>query len=424
MVDPAVAEFFEGRKEDWLKKKINSTMAQDEITALLQECNEQFSLENWLPNAAARISSRALTTHPSKFTHPSTGVGKKNIKEGTYVTPVHYLGEYKNDGFCRTGNVKNVNVDSVGNAADLDVEEFLSIKIDDGKTILNHIESDTPLAVKLLKIDGYEHEALRKGFLSVRRTGGETVTNSKIKQVYFPVDEGYHQLSILTNSGIAFELRKRIDSIRFSDEVKEQRELKKKNEFSENGYSEIYNLTTIGYGGTKPQNISVLNNQNGGKTHLLSSLPPQLQKRQVHFPKSDFFKESFRQSEYLDVFQALHKIIKTDYNNVNIREGRDYRIQELIDRILNKMWLVRSVASNQYHADSSNLKAHQKIWLCDDKADERENSEDWLDRLLKEISTWLILTYENKTAKQKIKLGEQERVKVVALLEQNKEAFR
>lgn len=99
-------------------------------------------------------------------------------------------------------------------------------------------------------------------------TDDSVVTSSKIKQVYFPVwldDEDYHLLSILTPSGLLFEMRRRIDDIRFSEQTKTLRDLKRKGEYSEVGFKEIYGLTTIGFGGTKPQNISVLNNQNAGK---------------------------------------------------------------------------------------------------------------------------------------------------------------
>jgi len=139
--------------------------------------------------------------------------------------------------------------------------------------------------------------------------------------------------------------------MRFSDELKSLRDLKRKNEFSEQGFPELYGLSTIGYGGTKPQNISVLNNQNGGKAHLLLSAPPALNKQKIHFPKQNFFGESFRYYECREVFDALHKLFKTDYNNKNIREGRDYRVQELVDRMIDRMWVVRLVSAEHYRPE-------------------------------------------------------------------------
>ncbi|MBL4712189.1 MAG: type I-F CRISPR-associated protein Csy1, partial [Gammaproteobacteria bacterium] len=245
-----------------------------------------------------------------------------------------------------------------------------------------------------------------------------------IKQVYFPVGPGYHQLSILTNSGLIYKLRERIDVIRFSEENKIIRALKRNNQFSDQGFIELYNLTTIGYGGTKPQNISVLNNRNGGKTHLLQSLPPSLEKRTIRFPKSNFFAESIRYWDCQDIFQALHKIFKTDYNNIKIREGRDYRLQDMMNRIIARMWAVRSIEDSQYHAKSSQLKGYQKIWLLHEHVPQREDGELWLDQLCKEISIWAIKGYQNILGKQAIKLGEDERLEIYEIIDQNRGALK
>ena len=124
------------------------------------------------------------------------------------------------------------------------------------------------------------------------------------------------------------------------------------------------------------------------------SVPPTLQKRDIRFPKHNFFSESFRYYEYREVFYALHKLFKTDYNNIRIREGRDYRLQDLMDRIIDKMWAVRAVSKEQYRSEHSQLKPHQKIWLCEEFQQTREEENDWLDKLCKEISSWIIRTYE------------------------------
>jgi CRISPR-associated protein Csy1 len=220
---------------------------------------------------------------------------------------------------------------------------------------------------------------------------------------------------------MVYQLRERLDKLRFSDEVKELRDKKRKNEFSEQGYSEIYGLTTIGYGGTKPQNISVLNNQNGGKAHLLSSLPPSIEKRHIHFPKSDFFVESFKKYEYADNFKVLHKLFQADYNNINIRDARDRYLQEIIDLLIDKMWSVRAVSKTQFHQDSSSLSSVQRTWLHSDNADKREESDQWLSSLITEISAWLSRSYEKVLAKKAIKLGEEERLLFANIVERNKE---
>ena len=72
------------------------------------------------------------------------------------------------------------------------------------------------------------------------------MTDERIKQVYFPVEGDYHLLSILTPSALLYELKNRINEIRFGEEAKQAREAKKKNLFHPSGFGDIYNLTTIG----------------------------------------------------------------------------------------------------------------------------------------------------------------------------------
>jgi CRISPR-associated protein Csy1 len=420
MVDSAIDAFFTERKETWLKKNLKSSMEESEVREKQLECDQVFSPETWFPNAAKRAGQMSIATHPCTFSHPSS---RKN-KNG-YATPVIADACKRVDGYLRSGNVV-VETDALGNAAVLDVYKFLTLEMEDSKKLIEHIQEDSELAVGLLTIQTENYESLKNGFLKMTESDdtGDTITSSKIKQVYFPANDSYHQLSILSNSGIIYELRKRIDNLRFSDEVKGLRELKRNNVYSERGFAELYNLTTIGYGGTKPQNISVLNNQNGGKAHLLMSVPPTLQKRNIRFPKQSFFRESFRYYEYREVFDALHKLFKTDYNNVRIREGRDYRLQDLMDRIINKMWAVRAVSKEQYRSEHSQLKPHQKIWLCEEFQHTREEENDWIDKLCNEITNWIIRTYEKLLKKQAYKLDESIRLYIHKIVTQNREALR
>ena len=419
MLDPKIQSYFSDRKEAWLKKKVHDSMNDYERKEQEQECEQVFSFNEWLPNAARRAGQISMSTHPCTFSHPSA---RKN-KNG-YVSSVLVEIDRDADGFLKTGNV-SVATDALGNAAALDVYKFLTLVMQDGKSLLAHIQQNSDLAKKLLTIKSESYEHLKSGFLAMVEGSTENITSSKIKQVFFPVDDDYHQLSLLTNSGMVYQLRARLDKMRFSDEVKELRDKKRKNELSEQGYSEIYGLTTIGYGGTKPQNISVLNNQNGGKAHLLSSLPPSIEKRNIHFPKRNFFVESFKKYDYADTFKGLHKLFLADHNNLNIRDARDYYLQQMMDLLVDKMWAVRAVSKQQYHQESSSLSLYQRTWLHSDYAEQRAESDDWLDKLVAEISRWLSNSYETVLKKQEaIKLGEEERLLFVGIVNENRESLR
>ena len=417
MRQEAIDDFFTKRKEDWLKKKQKASMSEDELFELKLECEKLFSLEEWLPNAAKRAGQISMSTHPCTFSHPSA---RKN-KNG-YVTPVMVDSKQCNDGYLRSGNV-DVETDALGNAAALDVYKFLNLMMDDGLSLIEHIKNDTQIAKALLSIKTASYKTLKDGFLEMVNSSSETVTSSKIKQVYFPInDSEYHLLSILTNSGVVYHMRHIIDDLRFGEKTKVLRELKKESKASDESFMEIYNLTTIGYGGTKPQNISVLNNQNGGKAHLLMSMPPVIKRREVRFPKRNFFGESIRAWELREVFMALEKIFKTDYNNKKIREGREYRYEQIIDMIILKMYKVREAAEEQYFEKNSQLKTDQKIWLLDDK--KRFDEEAWLETLQKEIVSWFVRSFEEIIGKKIIIYGKREKEDFAEVLASYKEALR
>ncbi|GIA11180.1 TPA: type I-F CRISPR-associated protein Csy1 [Vibrio cholerae] len=420
MIDPVIAAFFAERKEAWLKKNISAAMSDAEVLEKQQECEQNFLLDNWLPDAAKRAGQISVASHPCTFSHPSA---RKN-KNG-YVSSIIAKNKPRIDGFLRSGNV-SVEPDALGNAAALDVYKFLSLEMSDQRSLLVHIEQESELARQLLDIPSCEYQALRDGFLKMVDSDQASVSSSKIKQVYFPIADGeYHLLSLLTHSGHLFELRKRLDALRFGDAVKEARECKKTNHFHPAGYQEIFGLTTIGFGGTKPQNISVLNNQNAGKAHLLASIPPELTPRDIRLPRTDFFIESFNAWQAKEVLESLHRLFLTDYNNINLRDGRDYRIQQYVDLVIEKMWQVRLFLEAYSGELSSALPLEQKIWLYPEFAEQRQQEDEWLDKIIRHIARGLINHYSrSKVITNPVTLADQELLAIEEVVASNKENLR
>lgn len=421
MPDPEIQAFFSERKVAWLKKESNASMQEADILALQVKCDTIFSAEQWLPNAARRAGQIRMSTHPCTFSHPSA---QKN-KNGK-TTVIIASAPRRPDGYLKTGSTY-VETDALGNAAALDVYKFLTLTMQDGQSLLHHIQQDSPLANQLLSIQSASYQTLKEGFLAMAESDSDVVTSSKIKQVYFPVDDGYHQLSLLSNSGILYQLRSRIDALRFAEKNKPLRELKRKNSYSEEGFSEIYNITTIGYGGTKPQNISVLNNKNGGKAHLLLSIPPELVVRSVYFPTTNFFGDTVRYYHCREPLKKLHNIFSAGLDSViprrNLQSGRDHRIEEIFDTLIKHMWAVRSVSDEQYREDSSQLPSYQKLWLCEHHQDQRQIQDDWLDQLCQEIAKWIARAYKH-LVKKPVALGEVELNYIQRFIQAHREALR
>ncbi|EGQ9158721.1 type I-F CRISPR-associated protein Csy1 [Vibrio parahaemolyticus] len=418
VIDPAIEAFFAERKEAWLKKNMSTAMDEQQLREKQQECEQNFSLSNWLPDAAKRAGQISISSHPCTFSHPSA----RKSKNG-YVSSVIAKNRAQADGFLRSGNV-SVEVDALGNAAALDVYKFLSLEMADRRSLLTHIEQGSELAQGLLTQPNTDYQTLREGFLKMIDTDQEAISSSKVKQVYFPVAEGeYHLLSLLTHSGHLFELRQRLDALRFGEEVKQARECRKNGQFYPDGYQEIFGLTTIGFGGTKPQNISVLNNKNAGKAHLLASTPPELKPRNLRLPTTDFFKESFTAWQAKEMLEALHRLFKTDYDNINIRDGRDYRIQEYVDLVIHKMWQVRLFLADYQGDLSSDLKPEQKFWLYPEYEQYRLEENEWLEGIIRQISRSLIFNY-SKVTNNSTALADDELLAIERVVRDNKEALR
>lgn len=412
MMDPAIQTYLSERKVTWLKDKLKIAKSEAEQQDIERAAADKFDLANWLPDAAKRAGQLAMVTHPGKFSHP-----------GAKTSSVIADAERKADGYLRTGNVA-AEFDVFGNAAALDVHKFLSLTLSDGETVLAHLEQGTPLIKQQFNIPTAFQE-LRQGLLSIKSGAAETVkTSEKIKQVYFPVEDGYHLLSLLTPSGLMFKLKERINVLRFSEAAKQARNDRRIQIHHEQGFDEIYNLTVIGFGGTKPQNISVLNNQNGGTSYLLPSLPPPLELRATQKPTTNFFAQSLYLKDYQDKFKALHKLfLDTVPNNIDVREGRDYWILQIVEQLMEKVWAIRELPGGW--SESGALPPAQKIWLDAANNEKRDDEDEWLDDIIAAVVSWLGIAYKKTIGELKaIPLGDPESKEFRRLLTEHREVLR
>ena len=382
-MNQTISTFFTERKAAWLKTKLKNSQDEGVETVIRQEAEEKFALATWLPDAARRATWLSIVSHPGKFSHPSAK-----------TTSIIAVNQRKNDGYLRTGNV-DYELDVFGNAAAMDVYKFLCLRMDDGQTVLHHLEQDTPAIRQFLTIPNESYDNLRSGFLSVKQSESGNKTDSLVKQVYLPVKDDYHLLSVLTPSGLLNQVKSRIDSLRFSESTKEAKETRRKNEHHPDGYDDLFDLAVTAYGGTQPQNISVLNSQNAGRAYLLMSTPPMLQRRDIRLPRTNFFKNTLSAKKLQDSFQTLDRLIKSGVNNIHIRDGINNTLKYLIDQVLEQAFRVRAMGIGWSNAEHyQGLPQAQRIWLDDTFLDQRETDEAWLKEITHDAARWILNTYE------------------------------
>ncbi len=419
-----VLSYFEEKE---LKENKDSSNHEEKISAL------KAFLGDWLVKASKDISGMSMTTHPCTFVHPSSAKNKiwdntkkkpKTIDKST--TPIIAENGFACDGYVRSGNVFDVKCDTYGNAALMRYYKFLQVKLEDGLTIFQHIEADTPEAKEILSLaNGKSYEEIRNGFLGIKKKPDEYCTSNKIKQIYFPVpNNDYHLLSVLMPSGIMSKLKEKINNTKFGDEIKELRDKRKKNEYSEKTITEFPDLTIVGFGGTKPQNISIINNENHGEYYFLPSFPPSLDEDKVKTPARSFFNECLRYKYYANEFKAWQKLLKAQPNNINIREGRDKIIQNIFDDIFRRCFIVRTAEkgwSNQ--ARCAELPEYEKILLDDYYAERRNEADDELLEFIKKAVRWLIKAFESINGKEAVKMFDEELKYYKDLIEEQAEVL-
>ncbi|MEN8423903.1 type I-F CRISPR-associated protein Csy1 [Acinetobacter junii] len=380
----SIHAFLNERKELWLKDRIKKAENESVIAELQQQAKDKFSLNEWLPDAAKRVTQLSMVSHPSKFSHPSA-------KTSSVIANV----EQRNDGYLRSGNVE-YSLDVFGNAAAMDVFKFLSLPLSEELTVLDGFEENDQGLKNLIADAKLNFETLSVEFLKIKATDNSIRTDHLVKQVYFPVSEAnYHLLSILTPSGLITRLKQSIDVMRFSEETKQAKESRKKNEHHEVGYSDIFGLTVTAYGGTQPQNVSVLNSQNAGRAYLLSSCPPVFENRNIKLPSQDFFQQCLYWKKFSSEFESLQKYV-TEINNQHTRKKIKKILRKMVEDILFIAFCVRKNEkgwSKKEHYQSLVLK--QKIWLDDAYLDVRQTENEWRDEIARRTAKWILDSFED-----------------------------
>jgi CRISPR-associated protein Csy1 len=431
MPNKTIASFLEKQKNVWLHKNIKPKTSDKKKESLKQQANELFTkaiLKTTIQDIAnnkkidkygfKNIDRLNFASHIPKFSNPS-------IKLDGFV----FNAKKHTDGFLRTGNVDNVTLDIFSNSGAADhtkkliyVYEFLTFYMNDKQIILEHLQQNTIKAKNLFaefNIKNEKFNTIKAQLLLMVNKTEPTETNGAIKQVYFPVNDSYHLLSILYPSPIMNELRNRINNMKFSDKVKQAKEDKKKNIFNEHKISDIYNLTKIGFGGANKQNVSILNNKSGGNFYLLHSVPPTLGYRKIQPPKVNFFTSCLYVKSFDDDFKKLRKLF-SDKDTMHIKSARSYYIKHIIFQILETVWSVRNIDANWSDSDTyKRLKEYQKIWL--DKAYKDKRNEIDFDLIKQDLLKWLIKAYNKNIDKNTTKLNDNHKPYIAKIIDELQE---
>ncbi len=383
-----------------------------------QELEERFAPANWLTDAARRAKQRQLVTHALKFTHSDAkgsslyapgGEGQpERMQEGTIVS---------------TASLPKTEIDSVGNAAALDVAGLLQLE-QDGETLIEHIRMGDAMPLQAFADSDEQLAEWLDGFSQVL-SGSELSSHKFAKQLYFPIDESrYHLLAPLYPSSLVHAVHGRIAASRFSEGAKLVRKAKRESKYNDSLQVDYPDTAVQSFGGTKPQNVSQLNSSRGGRTFLLSCAPPtwQTQAKPPLGVKSVFSRNHFGLRVGKETWLLRHYLEQQvdKENAVAIRNRRAEMIDELIDHLI------------QYGAEIQNFREHagwsalpecklsraEQLWLDPHRGDEtfaqERKKNDWQAAVADQFAFWL----NNRIKSKKLTPGDVEHREWKSLLEQ------
>jgi CRISPR-associated protein Csy1 len=345
--------------------------------------------EPWLDDAARRAGQLQLATHTLKPLHPDA--------RGTQI----YQREAPpDDASIGTHTLRRdeVAADVVGNAAALDVFKLLKVSDASGESLLAKLLRGDPDAAAALG-DGDVGQARAAALKQIAAAPASPASHTHGKQLFFPLpDGGYHLLAPLFPTSLVHHVHQHLQQARFGDETVAARKARSDEKGHPQGYRDFPRLLVRAFGGTKPQNISQLNSERGGKSQLFSMLPPVwrsqgtkpiLGQKDVFAPHGAFVSRK-PVREALRLLRDFFNKVADIETNVRIRQDAEALTEDLIEQLVLFTAEYRQLPAGWSNDADCVLRDSQRLWL-DQGTELRDGAEavDWPAEVAKAFAAWL-----------------------------------
>ncbi len=399
-----LATKLEAFDKDAIKQRAN--VEAGELVGLGQKLHEKrselvayYQPQNWLTEAAKRAGQISMVTHAPKYTHSDTrGIG-------VYLQPESVAALTDTNVYLHSQAMAELVADVVGNAAALDVARLLQQEAQ-GQSLLAEVASGESPALKGLAEDDEQYLAWLKGFKDALQDK-ELKSGQLSKQLYFPVENGYHLISPLYASSLSQKLYDKLTDSFYSESAKTIREARRKNRYCADDLVRFPNIAVQSFGGTKPQNISQLNTSRYGRGYLMSSQPPTWD-TQVSIPsggKHSFWRQYDRRAwrTAKNLRDYLERIAKHT-STIERRDRRAALVDELIDTLLICAAEIQQLHDRRGWSATTDLSLAEQLWLdpyrgeLDEEFKQQRANNDWQSDISRQFSTWLNSRLSYKSA--------------------------
>ncbi|MCQ6262462.1 type I-F CRISPR-associated protein Csy1 [Alcanivorax sp. MM125-6] len=389
--------------QERLEAKLEKLPDDDPKRAKLRD---QFEMEAWLSDAARRVAQLQVVTHSLKPIHP-------DAKGASVYAPPESLPRHDLVGSHELP--ENFDGDVVGNAAALDVYKFLKLEYQGRSLLERALDNDRDLLAAFNDNPEQASEWLR-AFADIVEPGEQLASHTHAKQLYWlagddPTNDGhFHLLAPLYATSLVHKFHGDVNRDRFGDGVKEARQARRERRYSETGYRDYPNLAVQKLGGTKPQNISQLNSERGGRNYLLASLPPRWVSSNIKPPLfvDSVFERFGRRRAVRETLRGLRALLRSDpAANQETRARRDEFLGALIDELV-LFASGYSLLEPGWSASSDCLLVEaEALWLDPWRDDgdfaQRRESGEWAQEVRHRFASWL-----NKQLERELPVGQEE----------------
>lgn len=366
-----------------------------------QQLLAAYQPESWIANAADRVRQIEQATHVLKYTHPDAKVPKTH--KDTHTANINSLGNPASGDFLVGTHTVTTGItsDAAGNAAALDVYDFLCLEIN-GSSLLKRASANAPELAAVFTELGDQDQSWMSAFAGFSNSKKRPASHKLAKQIYWPLGKGeYHLLAPLFPTSLVHGVWKTIREDRFSEAAKAAREARRAEVSHPHGYREYPNVVIQNFGGTKPQNISQLNSERYGENFLLPSLPPTWHSESIRPPlrmESVFDRLFGNRHEVKNHISALREFlvsVEDADNTLRIRNKRAELTGYICDELLQFAAELSELNAGWSLTPECRLNPAEQCWLDPErsKVDEAFAAErrrgDWQDDVCRRFGNWL-----------------------------------
>ena len=254
------------------------------------------------------------------------------------------------------------------------------------KTAWQYFREDSPFIRKEIESLGVEYEPLREKILKIRPQEVPQMTDTRLRQVYFPTGEDdYHLLTVIPPVSMMFSLTEQVETASRS----QRRCRDKKSEHYGESYFIFPDITRAAFGGSQPQNMSCRNTSLG--VDILPSQPPILSGRKIKLPKRNFFSDSLYWRRFSDTLSDLDALFRDQRHNLAMRKRRENIILDFVEAILYEANRLQNLPAGW--SKETELSDEQATWLDEAYGSQRQADTDWIWPVCLDFSRWLVNAY-------------------------------